>query len=42
MGQVSYDFNENLKQKMKMLVCSDRRVSSSPWASGEFSSRHQE
>ena len=29
MGQVSYDFNENLKQKMKMLVYSDRRVLSS-------------
>lgn len=42
MGQVSYDFNENLKQKMKILVCSDHRVLSSPWASGEFSSGHQE
>lgn len=42
MGQVSYDFNENLKQKMKMLVCSDRRVLSFPYASGEFSSGHQE
>lgn len=31
MGQVSYDFNENLKQKMKMFVCSDRRVLSSPY-----------
>lgn len=26
MGQVSYDFNENLKQKMKILVCSDRSL----------------